>query len=126
MTVTTRRRLALALGVAGLCGLAGTSAATAVVEKQARDAGVKIGGCLDCHASPHAQQEMARRARAAGFDPHNCLGCHGSKLEAKLSDLSKLSDRGKWLLAEREKRGAKEVDGAWLKEYAPPSPAPKN
>jgi hypothetical protein len=28
-----------------------------------------------------------------------------------------LSDRGKWLVAEKEKRGAKEVDVAWLKDY---------
>jgi hypothetical protein len=28
-----------------------------------------------------------------------------------------LNDAGKWLVAEKEKRGAKAVDGAWLKDY---------
>jgi hypothetical protein len=27
------------------------------------------------------------------------------------------NDRGKWLQAEKDKRGAKEVDVAWLKDY---------
>ena len=27
------------------------------------------------------------------------------------------NDRGKWLVAEKTKRNAKEVDGAWLKDY---------
>jgi len=98
--------------------------ATVTIETQARDAGVKVAGCLDCHASPHSQQEMARRARIVGFDPRNCQGCHGSKLAAKLGDREALSDRGKWLLDQKTKRGAKAVDGAWLKEYVPPTPAP--
>ena len=28
-----------------------------------------------------------------------------------------LNDAGKWLVAEKDKRGAKTVDGAWLKDY---------
>jgi hypothetical protein len=28
-----------------------------------------------------------------------------------------MNDRGKWLMAEKAKRGAKEIDVAWLKEY---------
>ena len=28
-------------------------------------------------------------------------------------------ERGKWLLAEKDKRKAKEVDVSWLKEYKP-------
>jgi hypothetical protein len=27
------------------------------------------------------------------------------------------NERGKWLVAEKAKRGAKEVDPAWLKDY---------
>jgi hypothetical protein len=30
---------------------------------------------------------------------------------------STLNDRGKWLVAEKEKRGAKEIDVVWLKDY---------
>jgi hypothetical protein len=28
-----------------------------------------------------------------------------------------MNDVGKWLIAEKDKRGAKTVDGAWLKDY---------
>jgi len=35
-----------------------------------------------------------------------------------------LSDPGQWLLVQKEKRGAKAVDGAWLKEYVSPTPPP--
>jgi hypothetical protein len=103
---------------------ANPAGASVAIENQARSAGVKIAGCLDCHASPHSREEMARRAKTAGFDARNCQGCHGSKLAAKLGDRSNLSDQGQWLLGQREKRGAKAVDGAWLKEYVPPPPQP--
>jgi hypothetical protein len=31
-----------------------------------------------------------------------------------------LNDKGKWLTAEKDKKKAKEVDGAWLKDYVDP------
>ena len=118
------RLLACGLTVALLLVAATAIRASVAIENQARDAGVKIGGCLDCHASPHSREEMARRAKTVGFDARNCQGCHGTKLAAKLGDRSNLSDPGRWLLSEKEKRGAKVVDGAWLREYAPPPPQP--
>ncbi len=35
----------------------------------------------------------------------------------RLSEEVTFSDRGKWLVAEKDKRQAKEVDVAWLKDY---------
>ncbi len=45
----------------------------------------------------------------------NCTYCHVEKLPKKGAVTN--NDRGKWLIAEKEKRGAKEVDVTWLKEY---------
>ncbi len=41
--------------------------------------------------------------------------CHVDKLPKK--DAHDLNDRGKWLVAEKDKRKAKEVDVTWLKDY---------
>ena len=55
-----------------------------------------------------------RKPRRTGFPP-NCQYCHVEKLPKK--DAMTHNDRGKWLVAEKAKRNAKEVDPAWLKEY---------
>ena len=59
--------------------------------------------------------DMQKKAKEAGFDAANCLYCHGEKLPKK--DAATYNDRGKWLLAEKDKRKAKDVDVAWLKDY---------
>jgi hypothetical protein len=69
-------------------------------------------------SSAGATVVMQKAAKGAGVDAANCLACHGEKLPKK--DASTLNDKGKWLVAEKEKRGAKEVDGAWLKDYKEP------
>ena len=58
---------------------------------------------------------LQKKAKELGFDATNCLYCHNEKLPKK--DAVTHNDRGKWLIAEKEKRGAKEVDPAWLKDY---------
>jgi cytochrome c553 len=58
-------------------------------------------------------QKKAKELGIAGVT--DCMSCHGEKLPKK--GAMTLSDRGKWLVAEKEKRGAKEVDVAWLKDY---------
>jgi hypothetical protein len=63
----------------------------------------------------HATLDMQKKAKSAGFDAANCLYCHNEKLPKKGAVTN--NDRGKWLVAEKEKRKAKEVDVAWLKEY---------
>jgi hypothetical protein len=59
--------------------------------------------------------EHQRQAKAAGVDVKNCQHCHVDKVPKK--DAHELNDIGKWLVAEKEKRGAKEVNGAWVKDY---------
>ena len=41
------------------------------------------------------------------------------KLPKKDPGKHDFNDAGKWLMAEKEKRGAKRADGAWLKDYTP-------
>jgi hypothetical protein len=58
---------------------------------------------------------MQKKAKELGYAVQDCTYCHGEKLPKK--GATTLNDRGKWLVAEKERRGAKEVDVAWLKEY---------
>lgn len=91
-----RRRPGVALAIAFLClgaWLAGTGKATATMPLQ-------------------------KKAKDAGFPAQNCQYCHGEKLPKKGAVTH--NDRGKWLLAEKDKRKAKEVDPAWLKDYVEP------
>jgi mono/diheme cytochrome c family protein len=62
-----------------------------------------------------ATMDMQKKAKAAGIEVQNCMHCHGEKLPKK--GASTLNDRGKWLVAEKDKKGAKEVDVTWLKDY---------
>src|SRR5262245_15086770 len=66
----------------------------------------------------HATLDMQKKARELGFKDANCLYCHNEKLPSK----GKVShnDRGKWLVAQKEAKKAKEVDVAWLKDYVVP------
>jgi mono/diheme cytochrome c family protein len=119
------RCVALAALVLSLLLPAIRGAATDTIENQARAAGVKLRGCLACHASKHSEEEMARIASQVGFDARNCQGCHGNKLAGKFADRSRLNERGRWLMEQKEKRSVNRVDGAWLRDYVPPAPRPK-
>jgi hypothetical protein len=81
--------VALVLFWVGWIAFTSTSSATLPMQKKAKELG--IAGVTDC------------------------LSCHGEKMPKK--GAMTLNDRGKWLMAEKEKRGAKEVDVAWLKDY---------
>lgn len=66
-----------------------------------------------------ATMPMGKKAKEAGFaDAAKCTYCHAEALPKK--DAMTLNDRGKWLVAEKDKRKAAEVDAAWLKEYKEP------
>jgi len=65
-----------------------------------------------------ATLDMQKKAKAAGFPATNCLYCHGEKLPKKGAVTH--NDRGKFLIAEKEKHKAKEIDFSWLKEYVEP------
>jgi hypothetical protein len=56
-----------------------------------------------------------KKAKELGYPVESCLYCHNEKIPKK--GAATHNDRGKWLIAEKEKRGAKEVDPAWLKDY---------
>jgi len=74
------------------------------------------GALLLVSARPaHATLDMQKKAKAAGIAGVNCLYCHNEKLPKK--GASSNNERGKWLCAEKDKRKAKEIDLAWLKDY---------
>lgn len=62
-----------------------------------------------------ATMPMQKQAKDAGVAGVACITCHAEKMPKK--GAMTLNDKGKWLVAEKETRKAKEVDGAWLKEY---------
>jgi ABC-type sugar transport system substrate-binding protein len=76
-----------------------------------------VAGALMLAAGPaSATLDMQKKAKAAGFaESTNCLYCHGEKLPKKGAVTN--NDRGKFLVAEKEKQKAKEVDVTWLKNF---------
>jgi hypothetical protein len=60
---------------------------------------------------------MQKQAKTAGVEVKACTHCHVDKLPKK--DAHTLNDVGKWLQEQKAKKGAKEADGAWLKDYKP-------
>ncbi len=103
------------VGVLVLGAWAVSVGATPSLGKQAQAVGLPAKDCIYCHT--FASDHQWARARSMGISPGNCVACHGSKLPAD----KVYNDRGKWLIAERERRKAKEVDGAWLKDYVEPA-----
>jgi hypothetical protein len=65
-----------------------------------------------------ATPQMFTKAKASGFPAQNCQYCHASKLpkkeEFKPQDLN---DRGKWLMTEKDKQKATDINLDWLKTY---------
>ena len=72
-------------------------------------------GWMAFTATSSATLTMQKKAKELGYTVQDCTYCHGEKLPKK--GAMTVNDRGKWLVAEKEKRGAKEVDVAWLKDY---------
>jgi hypothetical protein len=66
-------------------------------------------------APSSATLPMQKKAKEMGFAVENCLYCHVEKLPKK--NAVTYNERGQWLKDEKEKRKAKEVDVAWLKDY---------
>jgi len=81
--------------------------------------GALLGGAGDAWAT----LDMQKKAKAAGFPAANCLYCHGEKLPKKAG--ATYNERGKWLIAEKEKRKAKEIDFSWLKDFTEKAPEKK-
>jgi hypothetical protein len=77
-----------------------------------------LGLVLGLAGRADATLEMQKKAKAAGFaESTNCLYCHNEKLPKKGAVTN--NERGKWLVDQKEKKGAKEIDFAWLKDFAP-------
>ena len=92
--------------------------ATVEMQSQAKKLGFPVANCLYCHATPHAVDAMKKKARTLAMSDGNCLACHGKDIPAKLNA------RGDWLATERVKRGAKQADMAWLRDYREPAAPP--
>ncbi|HEX9148757.1 MAG TPA: hypothetical protein VF958_06295 [Thermoanaerobaculia bacterium] len=58
---------------------------------------------------------IQKKAKALGMPADNCLYCHNEKLPKKGAVTH--NERGKWLIAQKQTRKAKEIDVAWLKDY---------
>jgi hypothetical protein len=80
--------------------------------------GVALALVLGSAGTAQATLEMQKKAKAAGFaESSNCLYCHNEKLPKKGAVTN--NERGTWLVAEKDKRKAKEIDFSWLKDFAP-------
>jgi hypothetical protein len=64
-----------------------------------------------------ATMPLQKKAKEAGFPATNCQYCHVDKLPKKDKAAHEPNDRGKWLIAQKEAKKAKEVDVTWLKDY---------
>jgi hypothetical protein len=74
-----------------------------------------VGAWLALGGVASATMDMQKKAKAAGFEATNCQYCHVDKLPKKESHAP--NDRGKFLVGEKEKQKAKEIDVSWLKNY---------
>jgi hypothetical protein len=78
-------------------------------------AGLAVGLVLSGAVPARATMDIQKKAKAAGFPSTNCQFCHVEKLPKKGAETP--NDRGKFLLDQKAKKNAKEVDVAWLKDY---------
>ena len=75
-----------------------------------------VGTLLAGTGVANATLPIQKKAKELGITTvTNCQSCHVEKLPKKGAVTH--NDRGKWLIAEKDKRKAKEVDAAWLKDY---------
>lgn len=72
-------------------------------------------GWIALSSVSQATLPMQKKAKELGFPASNCLYCHNEKLPKK--EAVTHNARGQWLLAEKKKQHAKEVDVNWLKFY---------
>lgn len=80
--------------------------------------GIALAVTLAWLAAPQpawATLDIQKKAKEAGFEATNCMYCHAEKLPKKGAVTH--NERGKWLVAEKDKRKATAVDPAWLKDY---------
>lgn len=63
------------------------------------------------------QAKLAWNKKARTYDAGvtSCTACHVNEKPKKKDE--PMSERGKWLLEQKEKKKAKDIDLAWLKDY---------
>jgi mono/diheme cytochrome c family protein len=76
---------------------------------------VVLGSWLAGVGTASATMPFQKKAKELGFPAQNCQYCHVEKLPKKGASTN--NERGAWLASEKTKRGAKEIDVAWLKDY---------
>jgi len=65
-----------------------------------------------------ANPQIMVRAKDKGYPASNCQYCHVSKVPTNETfKPDDLNERGKWLIAEKDKQKAETVDADWLKGY---------
>jgi hypothetical protein len=79
---------------------------------------VSLGVGLGLAASASATMPLMKKAKELGYPAASCKYCHEEGLPKK--GAATMNDRGKWLIAEKDKRKAQEIDVAWLKDYVEP------
>ena len=68
----------------------------------------------------NAKMPFVKKAKEAGFAYiKDCASCHVDKMPKKDAKGEPFGEVGKWLLAQKAKNKATEVDVAWLKDYKP-------
>ncbi len=78
-------------------------------------AALAVAACVSLSGTAQATMVIKKSAQTAGFEATACTYCHVDKLPKK--DAAKLNERGTWLKEQKAKKSAKEIDGAWLKDY---------
>jgi hypothetical protein len=65
-----------------------------------------------------ADPKLMAAAKAAGLPAQSCQYCHTEALPKKETfKPESLNERGKWLVEEKKKQNAQDVDVSWLKNY---------
>jgi len=78
-------------------------------------ASMAVGVWLAGAGIASATMPLQKKAKELGFDATNCQYCHVDKLPKK--EAHALNERGQWLVAEKDRQKAKEIDVSWLKNY---------
>ena len=66
----------------------------------------------------NAKMPFVKKAKDLGFAyVKDCASCHVDKMPKAASKGEPFGEVGKWLLAQKAKNKATEVDVAWLKDY---------
>jgi len=65
-----------------------------------------------------ATPQLLTESKKAGMPAKNCQYCHTVAMPKKEGfKPDELNDRGKWMMAEKDKQKAKDIKADWLKDY---------